>query len=101
MWYITQYSIEAKPKIIEKLRKINEDAECAFDDNWNTLDWIKWDSSTEDLIEFSKAYPKELIVLRWEWEESWDIRVEYFLNWRHYREQAEIVFKDYNRALLK
>jgi hypothetical protein len=100
MWYYTNYSIEAKPEIIKELRESNENANYAFDENWETNDSTKWYDSTQDVLEISKKYPNDLILLKWEWEEPWDIRREYFKWWKYQREEAKIVIWDFDENKL-
>lgn len=91
MGYYTCYTLDVKTTdnsaehskkfyIIEALRKENENASCALDEEGLTQSDAKWYDSNEELKEFSKKFPDALLVLDGDGENSDDFWIAYFLN---------------------
>jgi hypothetical protein len=72
MGYYTNYTLivtiedeskYTKKDIIAHLRRENEEALRALDENGNAANEAKWYKSDEDMIEFSKKYPNVIFIL--------------------------------------
>ena len=113
MGYYTSYSLKLKEHVKEEdkpvdldyimyqLRKENDCASYAFDENGETLQECKWYESTNDLKAFSKRYPTVLFELKGEGEESGDIWTEYFLNGKSQRCKVIMTYEKFDENKMK
>ena len=89
MGYYTRYKleiIEGNDNVTNYEKEISELANYynCFDDE------IKWYDHQENMVEYSKKYPKVVFKLSGEGEERDDIWVEYYQNGKIQREKVEI-----------
>lgn len=99
MGYYTGYSLVIEGgnnDIIKELRKENQNAEYALDDNGDTEECIKWYEHEEDFRKFSMKHPEILFSLHGEGEESEDIWKAYFKNGKMQKCEAKITFEEFN-----
>ena len=92
MGYYTRYDLRVLKNILEEadnsaeviaeLRKENESAEFAIDENGEAQDDCKWYDHEEDLKEFSKKYPEVLSELSGIGEEHEDFWKGVFQEWK-------------------
>lgn len=68
---------------------------------WGCYDAVKWYSSHEDMIEFSKKFPRVLFILSGEGEEPGDIWKNYYKNGKSQRTQAELKFAEFDPKKLQ
>lgn len=110
MWYYTQHSLiirdkdnqepdyqseEYKELLSKHEKQLVDTTEACFDDT------TKWYDREEQMLEYSKKYPELLFVIYWDWEESDDDWIEYYLDWKVQHEDAEVTYWEFNINKLK
>lgn len=101
MGYYTNYSLEivqGNKNLIELLREENENAKCAFDNDGDCIEPLKWYNHVNHLLDFSKKHPKALLKLYGEGEESEDLWVRYFKNGKSQLCNAVISFEEFDES---
>jgi len=108
MGYYTRYELEAEcpdgvifTEIVSALRKENEDADFALDDDGTTQERCQWYDHQKDLTEFSKKYPGVLFILSGEGEDPADMWRGYAKDGKWCKVKPEIRWPQFFEALLK
>ena len=104
MGYYTRHDLEVVKgdnDLIEALREVSEGAQWAINGSGDCEDSCKWYEHQADLKSFSLLHPEALFKLSGEGEESGDIWHEYYQNGKIQTCKAQIVFADFDKALLK
>lgn len=78
----------------------NNDMHYAIDRNGDPEESTKWYSHKEDMAKMSKAFPGVLFTLHGEGEEAGDLWVEYYLDGKIQREDAKIIYAEFDRSKL-
>ena len=87
-------------EIIAALRRENENANHALDDEGQTLNEAKWYESSEEMKEFSLKYPHALLVMDGDGEGSDDFWVAYYLNGKEQMCPGRREYDDFDAARL-
>lgn len=88
MGYYTDYDYGCnKQEIIEAIDQ------QGFDSDGGQIFGVKWYDCFDDVLEVSKKFPDDLIIVEGVGEEFPDVWKAYFKNGKHYVEQATISFK--------
>lgn len=123
MGYVTDYELKTKEKIkitdfVEKVKEIGfdyvfseeiEDMELDVKDNpdvsypidISSSESYKWYENEDDMKELSKSFPDVVFELYGEGEESCDLWLSYHKNGKVQRENAKIVYADFDESKLK
>jgi len=104
MWYYTAYALSIKKEDWEYVghkeqKKYNDEIYKKYDEYPN--DSSKWYEHSENMLEYSKLYPKLLFILEWNWEESDDMWYKYYKNWKMQECYWEVVYPEYDEKKLK
>lgn len=67
-------------EIIKKIRENCEAASCAFGEAGDAEDACKWHSWNDDFIKLSKMFPKNILQVHGDGEESDDCWIAYFMD---------------------
>lgn len=99
MGYYTNYKLVIKPSgicdpILKRLRKENENAEYALEEDGTTSENCKWYNHEEEMLKFSMKYPGAVFILYGEGEDAGDIWKTVFKNGRYESLRAEVVFPE-------
>ena len=62
---------------------------------------VKWYDHEEHMRTYSKLHPETLFTLKGEGEEIEDVWIEYHKNGRMQRVEAQIVFEEFDEALME
>ena len=87
-------------EIISRLRKENENAELAIDEDGSTNQEAKWYDSETEMKEFSTKYPDALFVLHGDGEGNDDFWYAYFRNGRVQITQGRVEYDEYDEDKL-
>lgn len=106
MGYYTDYNLTvlsgphkyAEDVIIDKIREFDDYAAWALSEDGEAT---KWYSHRDDMVEFSKMFPEDVLMLHGEGEESGDIWWEFFKNGRSYRVMVEYVIPEFDESKLE
>lgn len=123
MGYVTNYELRTKEKVkiadfIEKIKDIGfdyvfseeiEDMELDVKDNpdvcyaidISSSESYKWYENEDDMKELSKSFSDVVFELYGEGEESGDLWLSYHKNGKVQRENAKIVYADFDENKLK
>ncbi len=105
MGYYIYADLEVKNKkekeIIAEFRRINGKASLAFDENGGRDNDVSWTECDEDLMDFSKKYPKTLFTMYIEGSGVMDFWVLYVKNGKFQKEEGQITYPKYNPKKLK
>ncbi len=85
-------ALEGDPDIVGELEEIGTHAAHGY---------AKWHSSREDLLRFSKHFPRALFVLSGAGDEPEDLWREYFVDGQLQKAPAEIIYPEFDPARLK
>lgn len=97
MGYYTDYDFSDLTD--EQLQTVNEVSEYNFSHSYN--DSCKWYSWHEHMIEVSKRFPDDLLVISGDGEEQGDQWKAYFKNGKSQVCKAVITFEEFDESKLK
>jgi hypothetical protein len=113
MGYYTYYSIhvldengssiskEEEMKIIKKIRSSNENCFYNFDEEGNSSSSSKWYEWETELTEISKMFPKNILQIYGDGEESDDYWVAYFMYGNIQKSIGRITYEPPNLGKIK
>ena len=104
MGYETYFELTVEKgheELIVELRKDNEEATWALEEDGFGTEPCRWYDYEEDLIEFSKKHPEVLFTLYGNGEESEDIWYSYYKNGKMQNCPVRFVFDDYDETKLE
>ena len=98
MGYYTSYDFSSNSEdVISEIEK-----RSGYGDSYGgTYDCVKWYEHHEQLLEISREFPDNIILLEGIGEESGDIWKKYYKNGKHQEAVAKIVFEPFDESKLK
>lgn len=102
MGYYSHFALRAKKEVYDDFIKFSEDAEGCLPEEFGEFGQsCKWYSAEDDLEEFSKKYPDELLEMTIEGEERDHNEIVFCKAGICYKDSAKIIWPTFDEKLLK
>lgn len=108
MGYYTYYSLKVidaesdeEKAIIADLRENNEYALYCMDEDGTSKEQTKWYEHDDEMLEFSEKYPKHILLLEGEGEESGDFWQTYYRDGKKQDCKGKVVYEPFRQDKLK